>query len=90
MIFVVVQWCSVDGSFEVIVQFFWVFYENVWSECVVELSIDSGLIIILVAGISFEFGDDGLFESGVIFESVGWCLNDLIYLFNGVCQLVLI
>lgn len=83
------QWRSADGSLEATAQFFRASYENAWSERAVEPSIDSGPTIIPAAGTSFEFGDDGLFESGVISESVGWRSNDPTHPLNGVRQLAL-
>ncbi len=83
------QWRSADGELEATAQFFRASYENAWSERAVEPSIDSGPAITPAPGTSFTYDDNGLFESGVISENVGWRSNDPTHPLNGVRQLAL-
>jgi len=83
------QWRSASGELEATAQFFRASYENAWSERAVEPSIDGGPTIVPAPGTTFNFGGDGLFESGVISESVGWRSNDPTLPLNGVLQLAL-
>lgn len=83
------QWRSADGELEATAQFFRATYENAWSERAIEPSIDDGPGIIARPGTSFNFDNNGLFESGVISQSVGWRSNDPTHPLNGVRQLAL-
>lgn len=83
------QWSSADGQLEATAQFFRATYENAWSEHAIEPSIDDGPGIVPAPGTSFNFDENGLFESGVISQSVGWRSNDPSLPLNGVRNLVL-
>ncbi|MEM9402068.1 MAG: TonB-dependent receptor [Pseudomonadota bacterium] len=83
------QWTSPDRSLEATTQFFHSAYENKWNENAIEPSIDDGPGIIARPGTTFSFGSGGLFESGVISESVGWRSNDPALPLNGVRNLAL-
>ncbi|MFK7887326.1 MAG: TonB-dependent receptor [Gammaproteobacteria bacterium] len=83
------QWASADDRIQATTQFFHSAYDNAWNEFAIEPSIDDGPGIIPLAGTSFNFGSGGLFESGVITESVGWRSNDAALPLNGVRNLAL-
>ncbi|MEM8984602.1 MAG: TonB-dependent receptor [Pseudomonadota bacterium] len=83
------QWANADRTLEVTTQFFHSAYENKWSENAIEPSIDDSPTISARPGTAFTFGSSGLFESGVISESVGWRSNDPALPLNGVRNLAL-
>ena len=83
------QWASADDRIEATTQFFHSAYDNAWNEFAIEPSIDDGPGIIPLDGTNFTFGPGGLFESGVITESVGWRSNDAALPLNGVRNLAL-
>ncbi len=84
------QWASADESVEATFQFFNSTYDNSWGENAIEPSIDDSPGIVPRSGTSFTFGPTGLFESGVISQSVGWRSNEPTHPLNGVRQLALL
>lgn len=80
------QWESSDRTMEATAQFLRSESELVWGERVLESSIDDNPGVNLV-GSDFEFGSDGVLQSGVISENAGWRGNDNTLPLNGVRQL---
>ncbi|MEL7022926.1 MAG: TonB-dependent receptor [Pseudomonadota bacterium] len=83
------QWANADGTLEATTQFFHSAYDNAWNERAIEPSIDDAPGISARPGTSFAFGNNGLFESGVISQNVGWRSNDAALPLNGVRNLAL-
>ncbi|MEL6869853.1 MAG: TonB-dependent receptor [Pseudomonadota bacterium] len=83
------QWANADDTMEATLQFFHSAYENQWNERAIEPSIDDSPDISPRSGSAFSFGPSGLFESGVISQSVGWRSNDAALPLNGVRNLAL-
>ena len=83
------QWANPDDTVEATFQFFNSTYDNRWNENAIEPSIDDGPGIVPRSGTTFEFGPTGLFESGVLSQSVGWRSNEASHPLNGVRQLAL-
>ncbi|MEE4212051.1 MAG: TonB-dependent receptor, partial [Parvularcula sp.] len=84
------QWRNPDRSVEATFEIFNAHYDNSWTENALEPSIDDGPSISPRPGTTFEFDDDGVFESGVISSNAGWRGNaPYNYPINGVRQLAL-
>ncbi|MEM9529334.1 MAG: TonB-dependent receptor [Pseudomonadota bacterium] len=83
------QWANADRTVEATAQFFHSAYENAWNERAIEPSIDDSPAISARPGSSFSFGSNGLFESGIISQNVGWRSNDPALPLNGVRNLAL-
>ncbi|MEM7763118.1 MAG: TonB-dependent receptor [Pseudomonadota bacterium] len=83
------QWANADGTLEATTQFFHSAYDNAWNEHAIEPSIDDAPGISSRPGGSFTFGSGGLFESGIVSQSVGWRSNDPALPLNGVRNLAL-
>lgn len=66
------QWQNQDGDKEATLEYFRSTYDNSWGENVIEPSPDAVPVITPRPGTEFTFDDNGLFESGIISENVGW------------------
>jgi len=84
------QWANADETVEATFQFFNSTYDNSWGENAIEPSIDDSPGIVPRSGTSFTFDNNGLFESGIISQSVGWRSNEATHPLNGVRQLALL
>lgn len=71
------QWESSDGRHEATLEFFRSTFDNSWGEHVIEPGPDAVPTITPAPGTEFTFDNNGLFESGIISESVGWRFDGL-------------
>ena len=83
------QWESPDRTMEATAQFLHSDAVLSWNENVLESSIDDNPAVELF-GSEFEFGNDGVLDTGVITENVGWRGNDNTLPLNGIRQLALV
>lgn len=82
------QWSSSDGRHEATMEFFRSSFDNSWGEHVVEPGADAAPVISPAPGTEFTFDSNGLFESGIISENVGWRGNDDRLALDGTRQIV--
>ena len=82
------QWRSADGTQEATLEFFRSTFDNSWGEHVIEPGVDAVPNIQPAPGTSFTFGPNGLFESGILSENVGWRGNDDRLALDGTRQIV--
>lgn len=66
------QWQNESGDKEATLEYFNSTYDNSWGEHVIEPSPDAVPVIIPRPGTEFTYDNNGLFESGIISENVGW------------------
>jgi len=83
------QWESPDRKLLATAEFLQSDSDLVWSENVLESSIDDNPAITLL-GDDFEFASDGTLDRGIITENAGWRGNDNTLPLNGVRQLALV